>query len=104
DEVLRRADLEHTACDDHSDTVGERGRVLEVVRHEEGRQPRLAKVLGELGANRGPRVGVERRERLVEQQDSGVAGERAGERDPLALAARELAGPGRGEGADTGAL
>ncbi len=41
---------------------------------------------------------VERRERLVHQQDVGVGGERAGEADPLLHAAgelvRELVGPG----------
>src|SRR6476646_10460388 len=37
-------------------------------------------------------MGVERGERLVEQQDLGVAREGAGERDALALAARETAG------------
>ena len=35
---------------------------------------------------------VERAERLVEQQDAGPIHERPGERDPLALAARELGG------------
>ena len=37
--------------------------------------------------------GVERAERLVHEQDVGVLGKRAGERDPLAHAARELVGP-----------
>ena len=36
------------------------------------------------------RPGVERRERLVEQDHLGVGGQRARQRDPLALAAREL--------------
>ena len=49
-------------------------------------------------------MGVERRERLVEQQDLRVARERAGERDALALAARELAGPRVGEVRDPEAL
>ena len=34
-------------------------------------------------------VGIERRERLVHQHDLGIDRERAGDRDPLALAARE---------------
>ena len=36
---------------------------------------------------------VERAEGLVEQQDAGPVDERPGERDPLALAAGQLAGP-----------
>jgi hypothetical protein len=40
---------------------------------------------------------VERAERLVEEQDARLDGERAGERDALALAARELRGIAVGE-------
>ena len=36
---------------------------------------------------------VERAERLVHEEHVGVLGERAGERDPLAHAARQLVGP-----------
>ena len=38
-----------------------------------------------------PGAGVERRERLVEQQQLGLRGEGAGERDPLCLASAQLA-------------
>ncbi len=41
-------------------------------------------------AQRVAQPGVERRERLVEQHDLGVGGQGAGERDALALAARQL--------------
>ena len=37
-------------------------------------------------------LGVERAERLVEQQHARLDGERAGQRHPLALAARKLGG------------
>ena len=46
----------------------------------------------ELGAQAVAQGLVERRERLVEQERARLAGERAGERDALALAARELVG------------
>ena len=36
------ADLEHAALDEHADAVGQRGRVLEVVRDEDRRQAELA--------------------------------------------------------------
>ena len=42
------------------------------------------------GAQLLAHAGVERAERLVEQQHLRLDGERAGERHPLALAAREL--------------
>ena len=40
-------------------------------------------------------LGVERARRLVGQQQRGLVGQRAGDREPLALAAREHAGHGR---------
>ena len=49
-------------------------------------------------------VGVEGRQRLVEQQDRGIGGQGAGEPDPLALAARELGGPCLGQVRDPEAL
>ena len=81
------------AVDDHADLVGERGRVLVVVRDEQRRQVELVQQLLELPAHRDLRVRVERRERLVEQEHARVARERAGERDALPLAARELGRP-----------
>ena len=86
-------ELAQLAVDDHADAVGERGRVLVVVRDEQRRQAELAQQLLQLAADRDLRVRVERRERLVEQQHAGVARERAGERDALALAAGELGRP-----------
>ena len=46
--------------------------------------------LGELEPHLHPELGVEVGERLVEEEDLGVAHERAADRDPLALAAGEL--------------
>ena len=46
----------------------------------------------QLRADVGLRVGIERRERLVEQQDLRVAGQGTRERDALALAAGEVSG------------
>ena len=50
-----------------------------------------------IGTHRGPEVGVERRERLVEQDDLGLDGEGAGEGHSLLLAARELVGVAAGQ-------
>ena len=75
---------------DHTDPVGERGRVLEVVRDEDRRQPEVAEQLLQLGTDVGARVRVERGHRLVQEQDRRVARERTRQRDALALAAGEL--------------
>ena len=65
------------------------------------RQIELAQMLMELEPRTlALRVGVERRERLVEQEHVRVACERAGEPDALALASRELARPRVAEVAD----
>ena len=47
---------------------------------------------GELVLQRLAQLGVERAERLVEQEHRRLQHERAGERDPLLLTARELRG------------
>ena len=49
-------------------------------------------------------LGVEVRERLVEQQHLRLDGERAGQRDPLLLAARELRRPALGVGGEADQL
>ena len=72
-------------------------RLGDVVGHEQHR------VLGPLPdreeevLHRAPGLRVERAERLVEQQDVGLGRERAGDRDALAHAARELVGRVVGE-------
>ena len=79
--------------DDHPDPVGERRRVVEVVRDEQRRQPQLGQELGQLAADDVARVCVERRERLVEQEHRRVAGECPRKRDPLPLTPREIGRP-----------
>ena len=74
------------------DLVGDLHRLLLVVRDEDRRHVHLvvepAQPLAQLGAD----AGVERAERLVEEQDPRLDGQRAGERHALALPAGELAG------------
>ena len=85
--------LAQPAVDDDTDLRRERRGVLEVVGHEQRRDLEPGEQLLQLGAHLDARVGVERGERLVEEKDRRVAGERAGERDALALSAREAARP-----------
>ena len=65
--------------------------VLEVVSDDDRRQAQIFEELAKLGADAGSRVRVQRGERLVQEEHGGVAGQRAGQRDALALASRELA-------------
>ena len=93
DELTRRSRLTKLAVDDHADAARERRGVLEIVRHEQDGDLETGQQLLQLRADVGLRVGIERRERLVEQQHLRVAGQGAGERDALALSAGEVSGP-----------
>ena len=98
-EVVGGRDLAQPPVDDHADAVGERGRVAEVVGHDDpsgarswaSRSWRWARTLARVCV-------VERRKRLVEQQDAGVPRERAGERGALALTTRDPARASRPRG------
>jgi hypothetical protein len=61
-------------------------------------------MLSELTAHSASCVGVEGRERLVEQEHLGVSSKSSRERDSLLLPAGELAGPGPGEIGDAEAV
>ena len=80
---------------DDDDPVGQRHRVDRVVGDQHGAAGELGQVPAQLGAHGEPGAGVERRQRLVEQQ------QRAGRRRargpaPPAAPARRRAGPGAG--------
>ncbi len=61
-----------------------------VVGDVDGRRAQPLVQARELGAHRGAQLGVEVRQRLVEQERPRLAHQRAADRDALALAAREL--------------
>ena len=90
-ELGRRALLDDAAAVDHADAVAEQRRLGEVVRDEQGRHAGLGEDGGERAPARGARARVERGQRLVEQQRGGLARQRAGDRDALALAPRQRA-------------
>ncbi len=94
-DLERRADLLDPALVHHHDAVGHRQRFFLVVRHVDGGDAELALQRADLLAQRHADLGVERRERLVEQQHLRLDGERAGERHALLLAAGELVGIAR---------
>ncbi len=97
DELRRGGDLEQPSLDEHSDPVGERCCVVEVVCHEQSRQLELLEQLPQLGPDTSTCVGVERREWLVEQEHGRVARERPCQRDPLTLSSRDRRRPNRCE-------
>ena len=83
-------DLHDLAEVHHGDAVGDVSDDREVVRDEEVREPELVLELDEQVDDLRLDRDVERGDRLVEDQHLRVQRERAGDADPLALAAREL--------------
>src|SRR5262249_40996426 len=96
-ELGRSADLLETAVIEHGDAVCDLHRLLLVVRDEDRRHVHLLVQAAQPVAQLGPHAGVEGAERLVEQEDTRLRGERAGESHALPLAARELGGIAVGE-------
>ena len=94
-ELGRGAGLHDPPGLEHDDPVGEDHGVERVVGDEDGRPGELPQVPGEVGAHVQPRAGVERGERLVEQEQVGVGDERPGEGGALGLPARQPARDGR---------
>ena len=86
-DVLRRADLRDVPVVDHRDPVGERERFRLVMRDIDRGDADLALQPLELAAHLVAQLGIEIRERLVEQQQPRLVHDRARERDPLLLAA-----------------
>ena len=87
----RRVALLQLRVAQDGDAVAERHRLRLVVGDVDGRdaEPRLQ--LGDVGAHLHAQLGVEVGERLVHQEDLGLADDRAPHRHALALAAGELA-------------
>jgi len=89
-DLERRAHLLQLAALHHGDAVAHRHRLDLVVGDVHGRGLERLLKLRDLGAGLHPQLGVEVRQRLVEQEDRRLAHDRAADRDPLALAAGEL--------------
>src|SRR4051794_37952364 len=89
-ELARRADLLNTPVVQDDDLAGDLHRLLLVVRDDDRRHVHLVVQAPQPGAQLLADAGVERAERLVEQQHARLDRERTGERHPLALATREL--------------
>src|SRR5215510_9367913 len=81
----------------HNHPVGEVDRLRHVVRHVDHGLAGLAPDVGEQALHGVAGERIERRERLVHEQDGRVVGERARDRDSLLHAAREVVRVGLGE-------
>ena len=88
---LGRAELHQPPEVEHGDAIREVAHDAEVVRDEEVRRVALRLQLDEQVEDRGLHRDVERRGRLVADDEARLAGERAGDRDAL-LRARPRAG------------
>ena len=91
-QISRAADLLDATLVHEHDRVRDLHRLLLVVRHEDRRDVHLVVETAQPVAQLLPHAGVERAERLVEEQHLGLNGERARERHALPLPARELRG------------
>ena len=96
-ELARRSLLDDPAVAQDADPVAEQGGLGEVVRYKDDRYLERVERGYQLAARARPRRWVERRERLVEQEEIRLAGEGARERHALALAAGELRRLGVGQ-------
>ena len=83
---------------EHANAPRQRERLGHVVGHEDHRRLQLPLNPEEFALQLHTRHRIQRAKRLVHQEDRRIDGERAGHAHALALAARELRGPARGEG------
>ena len=93
--VVRRSRLQRAAAVQDRDAVGQRRRLVEIVRDQHDRHRERAAQRGQLAIELVPRHAVDGGERFVEQQHLRVARERAGDRDALLLAAGQRRRPPR---------
>ena len=91
-DLRRRSDLPDLPTLHHGDAVAKAHGLDLVVGDIERGDPDPPLELLQLIPGGGPKLGVEVRERLVEQKHRGLTDDRPGQRDSLPLAARELPG------------
>ncbi len=89
-ELGRRRHLLDLAGEDHRDPIGNRQRLVLVMGHEQGGDADLGLDPADLVAQIGPHLGIERRERLVQEQHLRLDRQRPRQRHPLLLSAGQL--------------
>ena len=91
-QLLRRADLPRLAVDHHHDAVGQRQRLLLVVRHVDRGAAEHGVDAADLGPHLQPQLGIQVGQRLVHQHQRRLHHDGARDRHALLLAAGQLAG------------
>ena len=91
-----RADLGQPAGTHHADLIGERQRLGLVVGDQQRGHALPGQHLGHRRPGAGPQPGVQRAERLVQQDQPRTRRQRPGQRHPLLLASGELVRPAAG--------
>src|SRR5688572_8771507 len=94
DQLLRRAERDDASVIDDGHAIAQELRLVHVMGRHQDRAASCAKLV-EQPPQLPPRVRIEPGGRLVEKQQVRIAGERAGEREALFLAAGELADTAR---------
>jgi len=99
--LARCAVLDDPPVFQHDTPGGECIRVLKRMCHQQCRYAEVRENIPELHANTVPGRRIQRRKRLVEEQDLGLSRQRTGECHPLAFSAGNLAGAGAGQLGDS---
>ena len=92
-QIQRRSDLKDTTIPHHDDPVGHGHGFDLIVSDEHRRRAEPMMQAFDLDAHLRAQLGIEVRERFVEEERGGVANHRPADGDALALAAREGRGP-----------
>ncbi len=87
---FRRRDLLDPAADHHGHPVAQGQGLVLVMGHEDGRGPGRAQDLADIAAELGPQRRVQRRERLIKEDDVGPGRQRPRDGDALLHATRQV--------------
>ena len=95
--LARGPDLLDLARTHHDEAIGNRKRLVLIMRNEDRCQGERFLQQSDLGLHFLSKLGIEIGERLIQKQDNGLDDQRARQGDALLLAARELLGQPVGE-------
>src|SRR5690606_1423298 len=88
--VIGGAAVREPAVLDHVERTGEQERLRRVLADQQPGPPERLEMLRQSALELGSRADIQRRQRLVEQQDLRFVHQRPGESHPLGLATRKL--------------
>src|SRR5918994_27697 len=100
-QLAGRSFLDDRAVLEHDDPVAQHQCLQRVMRDDDRAAVESLEVPAQVGANNGPRAGVEGGQRLIEEKQPRPDDQRPGQRDPLCLTTGEFTGPAARQGAHT---